>query len=90
MVRPMSPWFGDGHDGKVTFNGRSRVLGIKPSRAGVYSLERDLHLADGSKITGRATIETAGHQIFCDGTLLIGKRARVVAGPAKTQIRSGG
>lgn len=62
--------YGTGSDGKVTFDGTSTVLGLAPS-TGVYTLTRDIYLADQSTIAAAATIETAGFRIFCAGHLYI-------------------
>lgn len=60
--------FGDGSDGAVTFDGTTTVLGLAPS-SNVYTLTRDIFLADGSSVASTATIKTVGFRIFCNGTL---------------------
>lgn len=67
--------FGDGSDGVVTFDGTTTVLGFVPA-ANVYSLTRDLYLADGSAMTGSAIIQ-GGYKIFCRGTFTIGASATI-------------
>lgn len=72
--------YGDGSDGTRTFDGVATILGLVPA-AGVYTLTRDIYLADGSALTGSAIINTNGYRIFCRGTLTTG---------ASTFIRNNG
>jgi hypothetical protein len=62
--------YGTGVDGVQTFDGTATVLGLAPS-TGVYTLTRDIYLADQSTIAAAATIKTAGFRIFCAGHLYI-------------------
>jgi len=63
--------FGDGSDGVVNFDGTTTVLGLAPS-SGVYTLTRDIFLADGSQVSGTGVVKTAGFRVFCAGTLTNG------------------
>ncbi len=64
--------FGDGSDGAITFNGTSTLLGIVPNpnsaENGVYTLARDVFLADGSALNSGISIKTNGYRVFCQGT----------------------
>lgn len=62
--------FGDGSDGEVDFDGVTTLLGLAPA-GGVYTLTRDIYLADGSSIAAATFIFTAGFRVFCNGTLTI-------------------
>jgi hypothetical protein len=62
--------YGDGNDGVCDFDGTSVVLGLTPSSR-VYTLTRDIYLADGSAVAALAFIKTAGFRVFCNGTLTI-------------------
>lgn len=62
--------YGDGSDGRVTFDGTSVVLGLTPS-TGIYTLTRDIYLAGPSTIAAAATIKPAGFRIFCEGQLTV-------------------
>lgn len=61
--------YGDGSDGAVIFDGTSTVLGMVPSGS-VYTLTRDIFLADGATINTGVTIGPAGFRIFCAGNLV--------------------
>lgn len=62
---------GDGSDGVVNFDGSTTVLGLAPVSS-VYTLTRDIYLADGSQLSNSSTqIKTAGFRIFCDGVLTL-------------------
>ncbi len=64
--------YGDGSDGTVTFDGTTTILGIVPNpnsaSVGVYTLARDIFLANGSTLNSGISIVTAGFRIFCAGT----------------------
>jgi hypothetical protein len=60
--------YGDGSDGAVTFDGSTTLLTLAPSSS-VYTLTRDIYLADGSIINNGVTIKTGGFRVFCAGTL---------------------
>lgn len=75
-VDPGYGLFGDGSDGVVNFDGSATVLGLAPS-SGVYSLTRDVYLADGSQVSGSAVIACRNYRIFCTGTFKIGASAVV-------------
>ncbi len=64
--------FGDGSDGTVTFDGTTTILGIVPNpnsaSVGVYTLARDIFLANGSALNSGISIITNGFRIFCAGT----------------------
>ena len=68
--------FGDGSDGAQTFDGSSVVLGLTPS-SNIYTLTRDIYLADGSSLTGSAQIFANNFRVFCSGTLTIGASAAI-------------
>lgn len=73
--------FGDGSDGVRNFDGSSTILTLAPV-AGVYTLVRDIFLADGSQLTNGGTaarIETAGFRVFCSGTLTIAATCSITA-----------
>jgi hypothetical protein len=63
--------FGDGSDGLCNFiaSGAVTVAGATLS-SGVYTMTRDIYLADQSVIQPTVTIKTAGFRIFCQGELL--------------------
>lgn len=65
--------FGDGSDGVCLFDGTTTILGLVPSSK-VYTLTRDIYLADGSVVgtpgTTGVKIETAGFRIFAKGLIL--------------------
>lgn len=66
---------GDGSDGVINFDGTATVLGMAPS-SHVYTLTRDVYLADGSQISGSTTkVNTAGFKVFCAGTFTIAASA---------------
>lgn len=69
---------GDGSDGVVNFDGTNTRLGLVPA-SGVYSLNRDIFLADGSQISSTAKIKTRNWRIFCSGTFTIGASANLNA-----------
>jgi hypothetical protein len=75
--------FGNGADGKVTFDGTTTVLGLAPSSS-IYTLTRDIYLTDGSSVSAGAVIETAGFRIFCIGNLLVNGTIRTTANAAVT------
>lgn len=73
--REFSPGFyGDASDGTVNFDGTTTILGFAPS-SGVYTINRDLYLADGSRISGTARINMVGNRIMCAGVLEISASA---------------
>jgi hypothetical protein len=63
--------YGDGSDGVCNFiaSGAVTVAGATLS-SGVYTMTRDIWLADQSVIQPTVTIKTAGFRIFCQGELL--------------------
>lgn len=61
--------FGDGSDGAQVFDGTTTILGLAPATS-VYTLTRDIWLADQSSIKAGVTIKTAGFRIFCQGELV--------------------
>lgn len=56
-----------GHDGAVTFDGSTTILGLVPS-ASVYTLTRDIFVSSMTVDSG-VTIKTNNFRIFCTGTL---------------------
>lgn len=75
-INSLLAYFGDGSDGAINFDGSTTVLGLAPS-SGVYTLTRDIYLADGSQVSGTAKIATANYRIYCRGTLTIGTTANI-------------
>lgn len=63
-----SPWFGDGSDGAVVFDGTTTILGMAPA-ANVYTLTRDLFVTN-MTVNNGVTVKTAGFRIFGTGALL--------------------
>lgn len=68
--------YGDGADGVINFDGTATRLGLTPS-SGVYTLNRDIFLANGSQVSGTAVIRCNNFRIFCSGTFTIGASAVV-------------
>jgi hypothetical protein len=69
-VAELSALFGDGSDGAITFDGATTVLGLVPSGS-VYTLTRDVFLADGSSVSAGATIKGSGFRVYCSGLLTV-------------------
>lgn len=59
--------YGGGNDGPAIFDGRSFPFATFAS--GVYSLTRDIFLADGSVVQPGITVFSAGRKTFCSGRL---------------------
>jgi hypothetical protein len=59
--------YGDGSDGAQTYDGTTTILGMAPSST-VYTLTRDVFLANGSALNTSTSIKTNGFRIFCSGT----------------------
>lgn len=68
--------FGDASDGVIDFDGTTTRLGLVPS-SGIYTMTRDLYLADLSKVSGTAQLRDAGYRIFCAGEFTIEAGAKV-------------
>jgi lysophospholipase L1-like esterase len=69
LVQPIkSPWFGDGSDGAVVFDGTTTILGMAPSSS-VYTLTRDLFVTN-MTVNNGVTIKTTGFRIYGTGTLM--------------------
>jgi hypothetical protein len=75
--------YGSAVDGKQTFDGTTTILGLAPSSS-IYTLTRDIYLAEGSVIGASAIIECAGFRIFCNGNLTINGVIRTTANAAVT------
>jgi len=75
-----TPWYGDGADGALVFDGAATVTGIGgmslAPAASVYTLTRDLYATDLSVSTG-VTILASGFRIFCTGTLTLTGTANI-------------
>lgn len=65
-TRLIQPYFGDGSDGTVTFDGTTTILGIVPSSS-IYTMTRDIHCINMTVNTG-VTIKPSGYKIFATGT----------------------
>jgi hypothetical protein len=61
------PWFGDGVDGTLVYDGTTTILGMAPA-ANVYTLTRDI-FATNMTVNNGVTIKTAGFRIYCTGIL---------------------
>lgn len=61
--------YGDGSDGTVTFDGSTTILGLVPG-SNIYTLSRDLYLADGATINSGVTLKTNGYRVLCSGNLV--------------------
>lgn len=85
LFRATAGLYGDGSDGKVTFDGTTTILGLVPS-SNVYTLTRDIYLAGGSTIATAAIIETAGFRIFCQGQLFLNGTIRTTANAAAANV----
>lgn len=64
-----TPYYGDGADGTVTFDGTSTVLGITPS-GGIYLLPRDVYTS-GATVGSSAEVKLNGYRWFDDATLTV-------------------
>jgi hypothetical protein len=62
-----SPWFGDGSDGALVYDGTTTILGMAPA-ANVYTLTRDI-FATNMTVNNGVTIKTGGFRIYCTGIL---------------------
>lgn len=58
--------FGSGQDGAAVFDG-SNAFTFAAKAGSVYTLNRDVFLADGSSIEAGCTLKTAGFKLFCNG-----------------------
>ena len=61
------PVFGTGHDGNLTYDGSTTILGMAPSSS-VYTLTRSITGAN-ITINNGVTIKLAGYQLVASGTL---------------------
>lgn len=67
--------FGDGSDGVCAFDGAATILGLAPVSS-VYTLTRDIFLADGSSVSTGVTI-TGPYIVHCNGTLTLTGTAKI-------------
>jgi len=61
--------YGDGTNGIAAFDG-ANTYAFATKVGNVYTLNRDVFLADGSSVSAISTLKTGGFRLFCNGQLV--------------------